>query len=122
MRWSKPPFWFILPFLIFVTFVKCFTILRSESIITRKLNTWDGSGLNQHDLMHKDECLIVDENDAIIGHASKYDSHRFTADNERGLLHRAFSVFLFNSSGKLLLQKRAAHKVTFPNVWTNTCW
>jgi isopentenyl-diphosphate delta-isomerase type 1 len=37
------------------------------------------------------------------------------------MLHRAFSVFLFNSEGKLLLQQRAASKVTFPNVWTNTC-
>jgi isopentenyl-diphosphate delta-isomerase len=37
-------------------------------------------------------------------------------------LHRAFSVFLFDeSTGELLLQKRAATKITFPNVWTNTC-
>jgi len=41
---------------------------------------------------------------------------------EKGLLlHRAFSVFLFNSRNELLLQQRAEHKVTFPFVWTNTC-
>jgi len=39
----------------------------------------------------------------------------------RGILRRAFSVFLFNSEGKLLLQQRAPTKITFPNVWTNTC-
>jgi len=40
----------------------------------------------------------------------------------QGLLHRAFSVFLFDpSTGKLLLQKRASEKITFPNMWTNTC-
>src|SRR5271170_6558728 len=40
----------------------------------------------------------------------------------KGLLHRAFSLFLFNpSTKKLLLQQRAAEKITFPNQWTNTC-
>ena len=40
----------------------------------------------------------------------------------QGLLHRAFSVFLFRpTDGKLLLQQRAAEKITFPNMWTNTC-
>lgn len=40
---------------------------------------------------------------------------------DKGLLHRAFSVFLFDSNNKLLLQQRAAEKITFPNMWTNTC-
>jgi isopentenyl-diphosphate delta-isomerase len=39
----------------------------------------------------------------------------------KGLLHRAFSVFLFNSENKLLLQQRANEKITFPDLWTNTC-
>ena len=38
-----------------------------------------------------------------------------------GLLHRAFSVFLFNSKNELLLQRRASEKITFPDMWTNTC-
>ena len=40
---------------------------------------------------------------------------------EEGLLHRAFSVFLFDSQNQLLLQQRAAEKITFPGMWTNTC-
>lgn len=39
----------------------------------------------------------------------------------QGMLHRAFSVFLFNSKGELLLQQRAPEKITFPEYWTNTC-
>ena len=38
-----------------------------------------------------------------------------------GLLHRAFSVFLFDHNNRLLLQRRASEKITFPNMWTNTC-
>lgn len=41
--------------------------------------------------------------------------------NSRNLLHRAFSVFLFNPQGQLLLQQRAMEKITFPGYWTNTC-
>jgi isopentenyl-diphosphate delta-isomerase len=40
---------------------------------------------------------------------------------EKGLLHRAFSVFLFDEEGRLLLQQRADEKITFPGCWTNTC-
>jgi isopentenyl-diphosphate delta-isomerase len=39
----------------------------------------------------------------------------------QGLLHRAFSVFLFDQDNKLLLQQRASEKITFPDMWTNTC-
>ena len=84
------------------------------------MTTWDGAG-TQEDLMHKDECIIVDENDTIVGHGSKYDAHRFNEQQPAGQLHRAFSVFLFDSQNRLLLQQRAACKITFPEVWTNTC-
>lgn len=40
---------------------------------------------------------------------------------DKGLLHRAFSVFLFDSQNRLLLQQRASEKITFPDMWTNTC-
>jgi isopentenyl-diphosphate Delta-isomerase len=81
-----------------------------------------GAGLSQDDLMIRDECIAVSPNDEILGHTTKLEAHRF--DDPRhpnGVLHRAFSVFLFNSEGKLLLQQRAADKITFPSVWTNTC-
>lgn len=85
------------------------------------MSKWDGAGLSQDELMMKDECIVVDDNDKIIGHASKKETHVFSSKNPRGILHRAFSVFLFNSEGKLLLQQRAKDKITFPSVWTNTC-
>ncbi|KAK9793172.1 hypothetical protein WJX73_004249 [Symbiochloris irregularis] len=71
--------------------------------------------------MLKDQCLLVNQHDNIVGQASKKDTHVFSPAQPQGLLHRAFSVFLFNEEGKLLLQQRAASKITFPCVWTNTC-
>jgi isopentenyl-diphosphate delta-isomerase type 1 len=81
---------------------------------------WKGEG-SQDALMQSDECIVVDDKDRVSGHMSKALAHTFTVSDPRGHLHRAFSVFLFDSSGRLLLQQRAANKITFPNVWTNTC-
>jgi len=67
-----------------------------------------------------EQCIEVTPSDASIGPVSKEKSHK-TAEINRGLLHRAFSVFLFNSKGELLLQQRAKTKITFPAYWTNTC-
>ncbi|XP_023320062.1 isopentenyl-diphosphate Delta-isomerase 1 [Eurytemora carolleeae] len=64
-------------------------------------------------------CILVDEQDRAIGQASKKDCHRMVEGGS--LLHRAFSLFIFNNKGDLLLQKRSATKITFPNMWTNTC-
>lgn len=64
-----------------------------------------------------DEPLIrVDSNDTVLGHESKAACH----DGE-GLLHRAFSIFLFNSAGQLLLQQRSAQKRLWPLYWSNSC-
>jgi isopentenyl-diphosphate delta-isomerase len=71
--------------------------------------------------MLKDECILVNDADDIVGHANKYNAHRFVEGQPRGILHRAFSVFLFDTQNRLLLQQRARHKITFPEVWTNTC-
>ena len=89
--------------------------------MSKKAKAWSGDGLSQDDFMKKDQVVVVDESDKIVGSASKYDTHVYNKDTPRGRLHRAFSVFLFNSEGKLLLQQRAAEKITFPKVWTNTC-
>ncbi|OMJ15581.1 Isopentenyl-diphosphate Delta-isomerase 1 [Smittium culicis] len=70
--------------------------------------------------MMKERCILVDENDNCIGSADKWDCHRITEQSE-GKLHRAFSVFLFDEQGRLLLQQRSAEKITFPNHYTNTC-
>jgi len=67
-------------------------------------------------------CIVVDENDKVLRHGSKRECHQ--CSNIYGkdkLLHRAFSVFLFNSKNELLLQQRSHKKITFPLRWTNTC-
>jgi geranylgeranyl diphosphate synthase type I len=66
--------------------------------------------------MMAEAVLQVDENDVVVGPVSKADGHY-----QSGKLHRAFSVLLFNSEGKLLLQQRAHDKITFPSVWANSC-
>jgi isopentenyl-diphosphate delta-isomerase len=59
--------------------------------------------------------VLVNEHDEPMGLMEKMEAH------QKGLLHRAFSVFVFNTKGQLLLQKRAASKYHSPNLWTNTC-
>jgi len=67
-----------------------------------------------------ENCILVNENDEPIGYSSKRDCHRLNADGHVKL-HRAFSVFLFNSNGDMLVQRRASQKITFPGRYTNTC-
>ncbi|KAJ7597025.1 Isopentenyldiphosphate isomerase [Mycena floridula] len=68
-----------------------------------------------------ERCILVDENDNAIGAVDKKTCHLMENIN-KGLLHRAFSAFVFRpSDGKLLLQQRASEKITFPDMWTNTC-
>lgn len=59
----------------------------------------------------EENCILVDEHDRSIGYGSKRDCHRVGPDGQIKL-HRAFSVFLFNSAGDMLLQKRSSHKVS----------
>ena len=63
-----------------------------------------------------EELILVDADDNELGFRSKGECH----DNG-GILHRAFSVFLFNSNGELLLQQRAESKRLWPGYWSNTC-
>ncbi|HRY99115.1 MAG TPA: isopentenyl-diphosphate Delta-isomerase [Bacteroidales bacterium] len=62
-----------------------------------------------------EEVVLVDRNDAPLGTMEKMEAHL------RGELHRAFSVFVFNSKGETMLQRRAAGKYHSPGLWTNTC-
>lgn len=62
-----------------------------------------------------EKVILVDEKDAITGVMEKLTAH------EQGLLHRAFSVFVFNNQGALLLQQRASQKYHSGSLWTNTC-
>ncbi|MBN3293281.1 IDI1 isomerase, partial [Polypterus senegalus] len=65
-------------------------------------------------------CILIDENDCKLGADTKKNCH-LNSNISKGLLHRAFSVFLFNSEDKLLLQQRSDAKITFPGCFTNTC-
>jgi len=82
----------------------------------------DLAGYDEEQIRLMDEvCVVLDNNDQPIGSASKKACHLMTNINN-GLLHRAFSCFLFHpKTGKLLLQQRASEKITFPDMWTNTC-
>jgi isopentenyl-diphosphate delta-isomerase len=88
-----------------------------------------------------ERCILVDEQDNAIGAMDKktcafsqkifnfsyflflsFPPGHLMENINKGLLHRAFSAFVFRpSDGKLLLQQRASEKITFPDMWTNTC-
>jgi isopentenyl-diphosphate delta-isomerase len=65
--------------------------------------------------MNEEQVILVNENDEKIGVMPKMEAH------EKALLHRAFSVFVFNDKNELMLQQRAAGKYHSPLLWTNTC-
>lgn len=65
--------------------------------------------------MELEYVILVDENDQEIGKMEKLEAH------EKALLHRAFSVFVFNEKKELLLQQRALTKYHSAGLWTNTC-
>lgn len=66
-------------------------------------------------MVEEDEVILVDENDNPIGQMAKMEAHI------KCKLHRAFSIFIFNRSGELLLQQRAFNKYHSAGKWTNTC-
>ncbi|KAI9829871.1 MAG: isopentenyl-diphosphate delta-isomerase idi1 [Sarea resinae] len=81
----------------------------------------DLAGYDEEQIRLMDEvCIVLDGDDNPIGSASKKVCH-LMKNIDQGLLHRAFSVFLFDSENRLLLQQRASEKITFPDMWTNTC-
>ena len=65
--------------------------------------------------MKKENVVLVDRNDNPMGLMPKLEAH------EKGILHRAFSVFILNQKGQLMLQRRALDKYHSPGLWTNTC-
>lgn len=65
--------------------------------------------------MEKEKVILVNENNEQIGLMEKMEAH------EKALLHRAFSVFVFNDKNELMLQQRALTKYHSPGLWTNTC-
>lgn len=65
--------------------------------------------------MTEELVILVDENDNQVGLMPKMEAH------EKALLHRAFSVFVFNDAKELMIQQRALSKYHSPGLWTNTC-
>ncbi len=63
----------------------------------------------------EENVILVDRNDHQIGMMPKMEAHR------QGILHRAFSVFIMNEAGEIMLQQRSATKYHSPLLWTNTC-
>ncbi len=66
-------------------------------------------------LLNSQLIALVDQNDNIIGYDDKMKVH------VEGRLHRAFSVFIFNDAGEMLIHQRALHKYHSPALWTNAC-
>ena len=60
--------------------------------------------------------MLVNTDDEVIGNLPKRDCHL-----NSGILHRAFSIFIFNGKGEVLLQKRSAKKMLWPDYWSNSC-
>ncbi len=65
--------------------------------------------------MNRDKVILVDIHDNFLGEMDKLEAHR------SGRLHRAFSIFIFNTAGEMLLQQRAADKYHGGGLWTNAC-
>ena len=65
--------------------------------------------------MKEEEVILVDRDDNPVGTMPKMEAH------QKAVLHRAFSVFILNKEGQLMLQQRALHKYHSPGLWTNTC-
>ncbi|HRP52649.1 MAG TPA: NUDIX domain-containing protein, partial [Fluviicola sp.] len=59
--------------------------------------------------------LLVNEHDEVVGEMEKLEAH------QKGLLHRAFSILIYNGKGELLLQQRSLNKYHSAGLWTNTC-
>jgi len=62
-----------------------------------------------------EQLILVNELDEMVGTMEKMEAH------QKALLHRAFSIFIFNSKGEMLLQQRAVEKYHCGGLWTNTC-
>ena len=100
-------------------------MLVSASIIIRVKEGENACRINIHSYLictfesmsanEEEKVILVNENDEPVGLMPKLEAH------EKGVLHRAFSVFIYNDKGELLLQQRALRKYHSPGLWTNTC-
>ena len=90
------------------------SVANNDSALSHYLSHHEDDAIQAE--MMAEALIRVDEKDRVLGAVSKLEAHRGT-----GFLHRAFSVLLFNTEGRLLLQRRADSKITFPGIWANSC-
>jgi len=96
------------------------SLIRSLNSCGRRAGLSSLSALDPvQEALLAEPCILVDSKDKMVGTASKRDCHVMEAGTS--LLHRAFSLFIFNEKDELLLQQRSDTKITFPSLWTNTC-
>ena len=108
------------------------TAVKSQAWnIWKKRICWISSSIrmNQHltvdptqALLLREPCIAVDTNDQPLKSISKEEAHLLGPYGELPPLHRAFSVFLFNTKNELLMQQRSNHKITFPGKWIIIIW
>ena len=67
------------------------------------------------DLDKQEIVVVVNDKDEVLGYSEKLDAH------EKGLLHRAISVIIFNNKGEMLIQQRGLNKYHWAGIWSNTC-
>ena len=89
--------------------------LHGRGGIDRVTNTNESSYVDAGVGSRANSVILVNESDEEIGTMDKMEAHK------KGLLHRAFSIFIFNSRGEMLLQQRAEEKYHSPGLWTNAC-
>lgn len=75
----------------------------------------------QAEYMENERIILVNDQDIVIGECTKKEAHVTSFQREKNTLHRAFSVFLFDTKNRQLQQQRSMDKLTFPNQWANTC-
>jgi isopentenyl-diphosphate delta-isomerase len=85
-------------------------------LTSREQDYYEGAWSRSEVSFHDEPLVLVDEHDQETGFLDKAAAH-----SGSGILHRAFSLFVFNAAGELLLQQRAASKRLWPGYWSNTC-
>nr|XP_006980243.3 isopentenyl-diphosphate delta-isomerase 2 [Peromyscus maniculatus bairdii] len=94
---------------------------RTSEIETKEMFQASKTHLDELQLKRLEEmCIVIDKQDQIIGAETKKNCH-LMENIEKGLLHRGFSVILFNTKNQLLVQQRADAKYTFPGHFTDSC-
>ncbi len=88
-----------------------FDNIRPQSILITENNIQH----TDNQSMNEEYVILVNEKDEPLGYMEKIEAH------QKAVLHRAFSIFIFNDRNELLLQQRAADKYHSPLLWTNTC-